>query len=65
MFDMGERAEEMLAGFRLMMENLAPDVLTIPICIVDNTWRDDEVTDLYHEMRKISEEYARNMRWAE
>jgi uroporphyrinogen-III decarboxylase len=64
MFDLGERAEEMLAGFRLMMENLAPDVLTVPICIVDNTWRDDDVTDLYHEMRKISEEYARNMRWA-
>lgn len=64
MFDMGERAEEMLAGFRLMMESLAPDVPAIPICIVDNTWSDSDITDLYHEMRKISEEYARNMRWA-
>jgi hypothetical protein len=63
MFDMGERAEEMLAGYRLMMENLAPDVPAIPICIVDNTWSDSDITDLYHEMRKISEEYARNMRW--
>jgi len=46
-----------------MMENLAPDVLAIPICIVDNTWSDSDITDLYHEMRKISVEYARNMRW--
>lgn len=64
MFDMGERAEEMLTDYRLMMENLAPDTLAIPICIVDNTWSDSDVTELYHEMRKISTEYARNMRWA-
>lgn len=64
MFDMGERAEEMLAGYRLIMESLAPDTLAIPICIVDNTWSDGDVTELYHEMRKISAEYARNMRWA-
>lgn len=63
MFDMGERAEEMLAGYRLLMESLAPDTLAIPICIVDNTWSDSDITDLYHEMRKISVEYARNMRW--
>jgi len=63
MFDMGERAEEMLAGYRLMMENLVPDTLAIPICIVDNNWSDSDITDLYHEMRKISVEYARNMRW--
>jgi len=64
MFDMGERAEEMLAGFRLMMENLAPDTLAIPICIVDRSWSDSDITDLYHEMRKISEEFAHNIRWA-
>jgi hypothetical protein len=64
MFDMGERAEEMLAGYREMMEALAPDTLAIPICIVDNTWSDDDITGLYHEMRKTSEEYARAMRWA-
>jgi len=64
MFDMGERAEEMLSGYRLMMESLAPDTLAVPICIVDNTWSDGDVTELYHEMRKISTEYARNMRWA-
>jgi Uroporphyrinogen decarboxylase (URO-D) len=64
MFDQGERAEAMLAGYREMMETLAPDTLAIPICIVDNTWSDDDITGLYHEMRKISEEYAGAMHWA-
>jgi hypothetical protein len=47
-----------------MMESLAPDTFAIPICIVDNTWSDSNITDLYHDMRKISEEYAQNIRWA-
>ena len=65
MFDQNESAEEMLAGYREMMESLAPDTLAIPICILDKTWSDDDITGLYHEMRKISEEYARAMRWAQ
>jgi hypothetical protein len=64
MFDQNESAEEMLAGYREMMESLAPDTLAIPICILDKTWSDDDITCLYHEMRKISEEYARAMNWA-
>jgi hypothetical protein len=65
MFDQNESAEEMLAGYREMMENLAPDTLAIPICILDKSWSDSDITGLYHEMRKISEEYARAMRWAQ
>jgi len=65
MFDLGERAEDMLAGYREMMEALAPDTLAIPICLVDNTWSDDDIRGLYHDMRRISEEYARAVRWAE
>jgi hypothetical protein len=64
MFDQNESAEEMLDGYREMMECLAPDTLAIPICILDKTWSDDDITSLYHEMRKISEEYARAMHWA-
>ena len=63
MFDMGERPEAMLAGYREMMEALAPDTLAIPICLVDHTWSDDDIRGLYHDMRKISEEYARAIRW--
>jgi hypothetical protein len=65
MFDQNESAEEMLAGYREMMESLAPDTLAIPICILDKNWSDTDITSLYHDMRKISEEYAKAMRWAQ
>jgi hypothetical protein len=65
MFDQGERAEEMLAGYREMCEALAPDTLAIPICIVDDTWSDDDIRSLYQEMRKLSVEYAAAMHWQE
>ena len=65
-FDMvGERPEEMLAGFRHVMECLAPDVVGVPICTVDEGWTDDEITAFYWDMRKIGAEYAGNMRWAD
>jgi len=63
MFDQNENAEQMLAGYREMMVNLAPDTLAIPICVLDKTWSDNDITHLYHDMRKISEEYARAMHW--
>ncbi len=59
----GERSEEMLAGFRHMMECLAPDVAAVPVCTVDDGWTDDEILGLYWDMRRIAEEYAANMRW--
>ena len=63
MFDNSETAEQMLDGYRTMMENLAPDTLGIPYCVVDGSWTDGDITSFYWDMRKISEEYARNMRW--
>ncbi len=57
--------EAMLAAFRHMMETLAPDVIGVPICFVDDTWRDEDVTALYWEMRKIGDEYAASMHWQE
>jgi hypothetical protein len=64
MFDSGEGPAEMLANFRAMMETLAPDTIGIPLCIVDDTWADSDITALYWEMRRVAEEYAANMRWA-
>ncbi len=55
--------EEMLSSFRYTMETLAPDVIGVPMCFVDDTWSDEDVVALYWEMRKISNEYAANMRW--
>jgi hypothetical protein len=55
--------EAILAAFRDIMETLAPDVIGVPICSVDDSWRDDDVTALYWDMRKISDQYTANMRW--
>lgn len=65
MFDNGESPRQQIEGFRYMMETLAPGTIGIPLCIIDDTWTDGDITDFYHEMRKIGEEYARNMRWAD
>lgn len=56
---------EMLDSFRNTMETLAPDVVAIPCVFVDDSWHDDDVVDLYWQMRQISEEYAASMNWAD
>lgn len=56
--------EAMLSSFRSSMEMLAPDVIGMPVCILDESWSDEDVTALYWEMRAISNEYAASMRWA-
>jgi hypothetical protein len=63
MLDNEPTPEAMLDAFQEMMETLAPDVIAIPICLVDDTWHDADVTALYWDMRKIADEYAANMRW--
>jgi len=64
MFDNGESAEEMLAGFREMMERLLPGVAGVPVCIIDGEqWTDARVRDFYFAMRQIGEEYARRLHW--
>ena len=55
--------EAMLASFRNTMETLGPDVIGVPCCFVDDNWHDDDITQLYWDMRKIGNEYAANMRW--
>jgi hypothetical protein len=65
MFDNGETAEAMIAGFQLLMEELAPDVIALPIAQVDDSWSDAEIADLYHAMREVAVEYAANVNWRE
>ncbi len=55
--------QQMIAAFRNMMETLAPNVVGIPCCMVDDSWADEDITALYWEMRKIADEYAKNMKW--
>ncbi len=63
MFDNGETAAEMIAGFRSLMEGLAPEVIALPMPQVDDSWSDGEITDLYDAMRPVAVEYAAAMRW--
>ena len=55
--------EAMLAAFRNTMETLGPEVIGVPCCFVDDTWHDDDITQIYWDMRKIGDEYAANMHW--
>lgn len=63
MFDSGESAEEMLSGFREMMEIFAPDVVALPMPIVNDSWRDAQIVELYEAMREVGREYAARMHW--
>jgi hypothetical protein len=65
MFDNGETAKAMVTGFRYLMEELAPEVIALPMPQVDDSWSDAEITDLYYAMREVAIEYAANMRWQE
>jgi hypothetical protein len=46
-----------------MLESLAPDVIGLPLCIIDDTWTDRDITDFYWDMHRIGQEYAANVRW--
>jgi hypothetical protein len=55
--------QQMIEAFTTMMETLAPNVVGVPLCFVDDTWADEDITDLYWEMRKIANTYAASMQW--
>jgi hypothetical protein len=62
-FDSDETPEEILEGFRFMMETLAPNTVGVPVCTIDASWPDDVIVDFYWEMRKIADAYAASMNW--
>jgi hypothetical protein len=55
--------QQMIDAFTTTMETLAPDVIGVPVCFVDDTWADDDITALYWDMRKIADAYAASMKW--
>ena len=63
MLDHDETPDEMLVCFREMVEAFSPDTIAIPVCMIGDTWSDDDIVDFYHDMRKISVEYALSMNW--
>lgn len=65
MFDNGESAEEIVDGYEKIAGTLAPDVAAIPLLWFNETWTDENIKDVYFELRNISEKYSREMRWVE
>jgi hypothetical protein len=64
-FDNNESPEEVLAGYQEASEALLPDVPAIPLIIINETHRDEEVRDLFRGLRKIAERCAAEVRWNE
>ncbi len=63
-FDCGETHDEIVAGYEDIADTLAPDVIAIPLLFLNHTWTERDITALYRDLRKISDRYAREIRWA-
>ena len=63
-FDMGETFDEIASGYEAIANALAPDVVAMPLLYLDETWSDSDITEVYMQLRGISERYAREMNWA-
>jgi hypothetical protein len=63
MFDNGENLGEIIRGYGEIAEGLAPDVVGIPIVWLNDSWKDEEIRELYHGLVNVAERYAREMRW--
>ena len=62
-FDNGESPEEIIQGFEEMADCFAPDTIAMPLLFLDHTWSDEELRGIYDALKKISERYARDIRW--
>ena len=62
-FDNDEKPEEIIAGYEEIANTLSPDVVGIPLLFIDDSWSEDDLTSIYHELRKISEKYAKEIKW--
>jgi hypothetical protein len=63
MFDNGESPLEILKGYEGLADSLAPDVAAIPFLWLDGSWTDEDIKDVHHDLKKISQNYAGDMRW--
>jgi hypothetical protein len=64
-FDFGESFEEIVRGYDRAADTLSPDVIAIPLVLLNETWTDCAISELYSALRKISDRYARNIDWKE
>lgn len=58
-----ENFDEIVNGYEEAAQILAPDVIAVPLLFLNDTWSDEALTQVYHELRKISEKYASDINW--
>jgi len=63
MFDNGETAEQIIAGYEEAANAVAPDVLAVPVAWLDARWTDGDIRDLHEGLRRVAARYAAEMRW--
>jgi hypothetical protein len=65
MFERDMPLREVVAGFRQLAAELAPDVVAIPYCQVpaDGSVSDEELMGFHAALRAVGEAYARAMTW--
>ena len=62
-FDFNESFEEIVQGYERFAHSLAPDVIALPLVFLNESWSDEAITDLYRELRGISECLAGGISW--
>ena len=67
MWERGVPLDVQVDGFRELAGAMAPDVVALPYCqvLTDGSVSDDEITQFCAAMRRIAEDYAGKMRWAD
>lgn len=63
MFDNGESAAEIVAGFEEAARVLSPGVLAIPVVWLDDRWSDTDIRQLHQELLKVAARHAVDMKW--
>jgi hypothetical protein len=64
MFERDMALDYVVASFRRLVEELAPDVLALPYCqVAAKSVSDEEVARFARDMRLVARDYARRMRW--
>ncbi len=63
MFDNGESASEIVAGYEEAADRLCPEVAAIPVVWINESWPAEEIRALYEELRRVAARWAAGMRW--
>ena len=63
MFDNGESPEEILRGYEDAANILAPDVVGVPLLMLNESWSDENIRGVYHDLVQVAQRYADQINW--